>query len=327
MSVHARHSRLSSLLKNPKDLPMLFLVARASLLLPLAALLFWRFSWLLAGAYLALYAGVLLEPFITMYHDTNHSRLFKRRYEYLNLYLDWILAPLLGFPPEIYYVHHVGMHHPEENLPADVSSTLAYRRDSFGDFARYYIRFFFCHFQLAVYFYRKRRTALLRRFLSGVIAYTAVVTLAMCVHWQAALVVFLLPLFIGRSALIIGNWGEHAFVDPQAPENLFRASTNLIGDKVNARCFNVGYHIGHHLHPMMHFTEMPATFEADKPTYGREDALVLANMHYPAVWFHLMTKNYRKLARAYVQLPGAPRRSEDELIALLRSRVVAVPKR
>ena len=37
-----------------------------------------------------------------------------------------------------------------------------------------------------------------------------------------------------------------------------------------------------------------------------------------------MTKNYRGLARAYVPLPGAPARTEDELIALFRSRVVPV---
>jgi len=75
---------------------------------------------------------------------------------------------------------------------------------------------------------------------------------------------------------------------------------------------------------MMHFTDMPSDFEREQATYAREDALVFRDLHYPTLWFHLMTKNYRGLARAYVPLPGAPERSEDELIALFRSRVVPV---
>jgi hypothetical protein len=37
-----------------------------------------------------------------------------------------------------------------------------------------------------------------------------------------------------------------------------------------------------------------------------------------------MTKNYRRLARAYVALPGAPARTEEQLIAEMRARVVPV---
>ena len=88
-----------------------------------------------------------------------------------------------------------------------------------------------------------------------------------------------------RSALIIGNWGEHAFVDPQAPENPYRASTNLIGDRINSRCFNVGYHIGHHLRPMMHFTDMPSDFEREQATYAARTRWCFADLHYPTLGF------------------------------------------
>src|SRR5689334_16877133 len=104
--------RSHPLLNNADDAPMLRLLLLASLLPPLAALLFWRFSWPLAIVYLAFYVGVLLAPFVTMYHDTNHNRLFRNRYDILNHYLNWILAPLFGFTPETYFVHHIGMHHP-----------------------------------------------------------------------------------------------------------------------------------------------------------------------------------------------------------------------
>src|SRR5688572_4616637 len=99
------------LLNNPKDAPMFALLLRTSLLPFAAVALFWRFSWTFALVYLSVYVVVLLPPFVTMYHDTCHQRLFRRRYDILNKYLDWVLAPLLGFTPETYYVHHIGMHH------------------------------------------------------------------------------------------------------------------------------------------------------------------------------------------------------------------------
>lgn len=80
--------RLPPLINNAADAPMLPLIAQASLLPPLAALLFGRFSWPLAIIYLAFYARSLLPPFVTMYHDTNHNRLFRPRYDILNHYLN-----------------------------------------------------------------------------------------------------------------------------------------------------------------------------------------------------------------------------------------------
>jgi hypothetical protein len=312
------------LLNDPRDAPMLGLLARASIL-PLGALaLFLRFSWLLALLYLGAYLAWLLAPFVTMYHDTSHHRLFKRKYELLNRYLDWVLAPLFGFTPETYYVHHIGMHHPEENLASDVSSTLGYRRDSFSDFARYWWRFFFCYREMADYFRHTKRPRLLKRFVIGESLYALVLVCALVLRPEAALVVLVVPLFVGRSVLIIGNWAEHAFVDPSAPENPFRASLNLIGQRINDRCFNVGYHIGHHRKVRMHFSDMAREFEEHLTEYGREDAIVLRDMHYPDVWFHLMTGNYTRLARSFVQLPGAPERTPQQVEALLRSRVVPI---
>jgi hypothetical protein len=312
------------LINDPRDLPMVRLIACASLL-PLGAIaLFVRFSWLFAAVYLAAYLVWLLAPFVTMYHDTSHHRLFRRDHEWLNHYLDWIMAPLFGFTPETYYVHHIGMHHPEENLAADVSTTLPYRRDSLRDFGRYWWRFFFCYAEMVDYFRCTKRPRLARRFITGEILYALVLVVALALEPRAALVVLVIPLLVGRSVLIIGNWGEHAFVDPSAPENPYRASLNLVGQRVNERCFNVGYHIGHHRKVRMHFSEMAREFEQHLADYGREDAIVMRDMHYPDVWFHLMTGNYDRLARAFVQLPGAPLRSHEDIVALLRARVAPV---
>ena len=44
------------------------------------------------------------------------------------------------------------------------------------------------------------------------------------------------------------------------------------------------------------------------------------------VWLYLMTKQWKRLAKAYVQLPGAPLRSEEELIEMMKSRTEPFPK-
>ncbi len=135
----------------------------------------------------------------------------------------------------------------------------------------------------------------------------------------------ILPFFITRTLLIIGNWGEHAFIDPLDHKNLYKSSTNILG-KYNQMSFNVGYHIGHHLNPTMHYSELPSEFNNNINTYGKEDAMVFTDLHYPHIWYFLMTKKYRKLASYFVQLPEAPERSVDEIIALMKNRTQPIHK-
>jgi hypothetical protein len=48
------------------------------------------------------------------------------------------------------------------------------------------------------------------------------------VNAHATLFVFILPLFLLRLGLMIGNWGQHAFVDETDPNSDFRSSITLI---------------------------------------------------------------------------------------------------
>jgi hypothetical protein len=38
-----------------------------------------------------------------------------------------------------------------------------------------------------------------------------------------------------------------------------------------------------------------------------------------------MTGNWQRLARAFVRLPGAPQRTDEEVVAFLKTRVVPFP--
>lgn len=56
---------------------------------------------------------------------------------WLNTIAPYILAPLYGVPPGTYRLHHVIMHHVEDNKAGwDLSATECYQRDSLAHFAR-----------------------------------------------------------------------------------------------------------------------------------------------------------------------------------------------
>jgi fatty acid desaturase len=288
---------------------------------PTGLVLFVRqwFSWWLAGAHLAL-VFYFLGPLVLMLHNTSHRRLFRRPWQWMNLYIPWVLGPFFGESPEAYFTHHVGMHHPENNLDDDLSSTLPYRRDHLGDFMRYFLGFFFGgFFELTRYFATKSRRTLLIRTVVGELAFYTTVAALLVVDVRATVVVFVLPLCIVRFGMMAGNWAQHAFIDEASPENNYRNSITCINSTYNRRCFNDGYHIGHHLKATRHWTEMPEEFRGNLPTYAAQGAIVFSGIDFFGVWVCLMLRRYDRLAQRFVQLGDTPR-SREEIISLLRSR-------
>jgi hypothetical protein len=305
-----------------RDIPFLSLMAVLSAtVLPTGVALFWPggFAWWLAVGHTALVV-YFIGPFVLMLHNTSHRSLFRRRWAWMNWIIPWVIGPFFGESPETYFAHHVGMHHAENNLAADLSSTLPYKRDSAAAFARYFLSFFFAGLlQLTRYFARRRRYRLMFRCLVGELSFFALVLDASVINWRAALVVFVLPFVVVRFAMMAGNWGQHAFVDATSPENSYRNSITCINTSYNRRCFNDGYHIGHHVRSTRHWTEMPADFLGSLETYSAEGAIVFREIDFFGVWLCLMLKRYDWLARRFVHLGSDPR-PDHEIVALLRSR-------
>ncbi|MBX3465957.1 MAG: fatty acid desaturase [Planctomycetes bacterium] len=326
--VRALDALVARLLCDPRDAPLLGVVVGMSLVLVPGALVLYApggFSWPLAAAYLAALFGLFFDRYILMLHATRHRRLFRPGLE-LDAWVDWALGPLAGQSPCTYHAHHLGMHHVENNLWADASSTLPYRRDSALDFLRYWGRFLVAGVvDLVAYLLGRRRTKLARRAALGELAYLATLGALLWVEWRATLVVFVVPLVAARFAMMAGNWAQHAFVDPADPGNPYRNSLTTINTRYNRRCFNDGYHIGHHLKPSRHWSELPGELLEHLDTYRDQGALVLEGLDFFQVWALLMVKDHDTLARHVVHLGGAPR-SHDETVALLRARLVAVPE-
>jgi hypothetical protein len=318
--------RLSYYLQDERDLPFAYLMLKiTATMLPLAVLLFvpalrgawwWATFGLLFFFSNARYKG----PFGLMLHCTSHRMLFKKKHGWLNHYIPWVLGPLFGQTPESYFVHHMGMHHPENNLPDDESSTMFYQRDSVRGFLRYLGDFLFLGVaKLAGYFTQRNKTTLRYRLLRGEILYGGLTLALAIVNLPATLAVFVVPFLLSRVIMMLGNWAQHAFIDAEAPENCYRNSVTCINTNYNHKCWNDGYHISHHLKPALHWTDHPHHFRQNLAQYASNDAIVFDGIHFLHIFFYLMAKRYDLLARHFVLLDGTAR-TEAEVVGLLRSR-------
>jgi hypothetical protein len=312
----------AAVVNDPRDIPFITLQMKLTLIIiPLAVLMYLiDIKWWMPWPYLAFVLGVYLGPYTLMLHNSSHRVLYKTKYRWLGIYMTWILGPFFGHTPGTYYVHHIGMHHPENNLTDDLSTTMPYQRDSFMDFMRYFGRFFVAVVpELALYMWRRRRIRLFRNLLIGETAFVLFLAVMFLINWQATLVVFVAPTIIARFAMMAGNWAQHAFIDRDDPANCYRNSITCINSTYNRRCFNDGYHIGHHLKANRHWTDLPTDFDANRERYAAERAIVFQGVDFFLVWLMLMGKRYDMLARRFVPLVENPPATE-EIIAMLRER-------
>lgn len=279
-----------------------------------------NFRWWMAPIFWALYAWYL-GPYILMLHNTSHRPLFKKQYSFLNNYIPWAIGPVLGMSPDTYYAHHMGIHHADGNVPPDLSTTMPYQRDSFIDFLKYYLSFMVSYPKLVQYFASRKRYKMLRMFLVGEIFYISLAIGLLFFNWAPAVVVFVVPFVVTRFMLMAGNWTQHAFVDPDNPKDDYGTVISFINSPYNHRCFNDGYHLGHHLKASRHWLDMPADFEDKKQKMIEAKSLVFTKVDYFYIFLLLMMKQYKRLTKYVVQLDPDNPMSEDEMIELFHKRL------
>lgn len=318
------------LIRDPRDLPFPYLSLKVFLtLVPMAVLLYlpgvpgWLW-WTVAVVYFYVNNVTYKGPFGLMLHCTTHRPLYKAEHRWLNGFIPYVIAPFFGQSPETYKAHHVGMHHVENNLEPDESSTMPYQRDSGRDFMKYYLTFLFTGiYTLVAYLFGRHRTKLAWGTIRGE-AFFILMCVALCfVNAPATIAVFILPFMAFRLVAMAGNWVQHTFIDPAAPGNEFRNSITCINVKFNHKCWNDGYHISHHLNPTMHWTEHPGYFREHLAEFDREQAVVFAGLNYLDVFILLMRDRFDLLAARFVDL-GGRFRNDAEVEAFLRSRVVPI---
>lgn len=219
-------------MRHETDVIMLtHLILYFTTLVPSAVYLFYRFSYIHAVLHSATQV-YLMGTYTLMMHQHIHMRGILAKTPGLRIFdtlFPYILDPLMGHTWNSYFYHHVKHHHVESNGPDDLSSTMNYQRDSVLHFLCYVGRFvFFIWLDLPLYFLRKGRTgAALKAGLWEFSDYAMLYTF-FSLNRNATIFTLLLPLVLLRLGLMIGNWGQHAFVDADEPGSDFRSSITLI---------------------------------------------------------------------------------------------------
>lgn len=147
---------VKTFLQDPRDAIMVSLILNIVFsTVPLTIVLYMYPSHWLGLAVWLFKLGMWLQRFILMMHYSEHRRLFKDPYHSLGKHLlNCGMSPFLGIPPGFYRLHHVVMHHVENNFfETDLSSTEAYQRDSFCHFLHYYVTYLGCIFKLPLWAY------------------------------------------------------------------------------------------------------------------------------------------------------------------------------
>ncbi|KAL4788553.1 hypothetical protein BJX76DRAFT_315010 [Aspergillus varians] len=289
---------------------------------PSAILLFRHFRWAHGVAHWIMQTYYVGSYTLMMHQHIHGGGILKKGLWWFDGIFPYITNPLMGHTWNSYYYHHVKHHHVEGNGPNDLSSTIRYQRDELVDFLCYVGRFFFfIWLELPLYFFRtgKKNLALKAAFWE-LGNYFVFFVLWNYVSWKATLFVFVLPLAQLRVGLMVGNWGQHAFVDEVDPNSDFRSSITLIDVPSNRFCYNDGYHTSHHLNPLRHWRDHPVSLLQQKERYAEEHALIFRNIDYIMITVQLMRKNYKYLARCLVPIGDQIGMTMDERADMLRTK-------
>jgi fatty acid desaturase len=252
-----------------------------------------------------------------MLHCISHRKLFKKNAGFLQHWVTWIVCPFFGHTPETYFAHHMGMHHVENNMEEDASSTLRFQRDSLRGFIQYVSRFLFLGFRdTFLYFFSRNRKKFYLRLTFGELSFYLFCAIMCYINWPVTLLLFIIPFVFARIVMMLGNWAQHAFVNPDLPED---NTINCINTPYNKTCWNDGYHFIHHERPALHYTDIPGEFQKRIGEMAQRKILTFEGIHYLHIFIWLMTKRYDKLAARLVNINNMFK-SEEEAIAILKQR-------
>eukprot|EP00760_Papus_ankaliazontas_P036543 PhM_4_TR8341/c0_g1_i1/m.17910 len=273
-----------------------------------------------------------LEQYILGLHCLVHRPCFVPSAKFLVTVYVWVLGVPFGEVPETYYSHHISMHHPANNGFDDISSTMQYQRDKPLHLFVYWVRFMFCQYPLLSYLSKVGNVKRAKSFVIGEATFWGLAILYTYFMPMNGFFFLLLPVVLVRTGMTVGNFGQHAFINPEDPFVNYNQSAVIVNSPYNRVGFNDGYHILHHDHPTAHYTELSLLFKHNLEKLAEHDSAVFdasASDGHIVDWVTisilLMQQRWDILAKAFVDtraiVAGKPRRAQQEIEEMLKNRV------
>lgn len=323
------------LLNDPRDLQLFRTLFQVTLWLALSSAVQLRYidpharaGYVLGWVHVAVTWGLFGQRFILAMHYSAHRPLFKLSLGWpaalANSFPQVVLANFFGMPSGAYYVHHCVMHHQSNNFfPYDVSSTMPYNRASPAHFVMYVMNFMLHTFlYLPYYAVRKGRYGVALVCTLCLSTYLVAFPLIYSYHPVYFLSSFGYSFLIGPFMLMLGNYSQHIFVDPDAPTSNYALACNHLNHPFNMCTFNDGYHITHHVSSITHWSDMPLHFIRNLDKYEGGNAIVFDGLNFMDLGLAVFRgdSGLRDLAKRVVQLRPDPL-SEAELVAMMKRRL------
>jgi fatty acid desaturase len=194
------------------------------------------------------------------FHNHSHRPIFASHF--LNRWFGRIWTFSGGWPSFFWEYAHVTIHH--ANLLTTDDWTLPKQNSdgSFEDFRRY----MFTHWpwRVMTHFWRNliARRSLRRKAFRELAIFLALWSIPFWIDPVMAIWLWVLPHWIANALVMAsGMYVQHAGCVPKSSARPVSHSTVFVSKFFNLTMFNIGFHLEHHDHPRVHWSELPMLHE------------------------------------------------------------------